>query len=167
MARNRGGGHHVTVPVLDQVGHEYAHAVDHSPQVDVEGPFPVVGTEVPTGSVGTAHSGVETHDVDLREAREDRLREETLVLFGSRHIAANTQNFCAARFELGHRRFERAALDIRRHDLHPGPREARTKCLPHSRGGSRDDGGLSIEVVHGALLVAMHRPRAAPAEIAC
>ncbi len=78
MSGDAGGGDHVTIAELDQMGHEGAYTVHHAPKVDTNRPVPVVVGDRPQSTAGARHPGVQAHDMRPSE-RIDRRVEKCVV----------------------------------------------------------------------------------------
>jgi hypothetical protein len=136
------------------IGRKAPHPVDDAPEIDSQGPLPVLGGRLPEWAVEVAlDAGVVTHEVDLAVGVQ-RLAGQCLHRLEAHHVGPHPQHVMRLRAELCDRLVQRRLLDVGQHHLHSLAREALGESPPHAAGRASDHRHLALEVLHIMPIVA-------------
>ena len=120
--------------------------MDHTPEIDVEGPRPVLERHLLDGTAN-ADTGVVAHDVHRSESVERRISQR-LDLDEMTYVGPLCHGLMAGIGQATHGRVEALVIDVGEHHRHPGSGEGPSHRQPHAARGTGDHCGLALDVVH-------------------
>ena len=155
--------------LLEHDRDERVDPVHDAEHVDVVGPTPVVDVLLPERLLRTGTDARVVADDVHRAVGVERRVAQRLHRLEQPHVGDDAGRVEALAAQLVDGLLEQAAVVVGQHDLHAGLPEADTERLADAATAAGDDGDLSFEVLHGAVLLGptLKRTRWHPGRSCC